>query len=70
MPHSKAPLTSSGLNLAVPTCKCENIFFFFFCTQECLKSTQQANPIEIWTTEPKCAHMWVRPFDRPSVNFF
>ena len=54
--HSKASLTSSALNLAVALC--ENTFF---CNQECLKSTQQANPIEVWTIEPVCAYMWVCP---------
>ena len=63
--HSKASLTSSGLNLVVP--KCENTFF---CTQERLKSTQQANPIEVWTIEPNCTYMWVPLSVCPCVIFF
>ena len=35
----------------------------FFCTQECLKSTQQANPIEFWTIDKMC------PYVGPSVCF-
>ena len=51
MQHSKASLTSSSINLAMP--KCENTFFY---TQDCLKITQKVNPIEVRTNEPKCSH--------------
>ena len=41
---------------------------YFFCTQESLKSTQQANLINVWTIEPICAHMWVCPSVHPCVT--
>ena len=57
--HSKASLTSGLI------WRCQNVRTLFLCTEECLKSTQQANPIEVWTI---CAHMWVRPSVYPSMN--
>ena len=65
--HSKASLTSSGINLAMP--KCENTFFV---PKNVCKVPKQANPIKAWTIEPICAHTWVRPSicQRPICSFF